>query len=87
MHRNDLNPSANRTMSVSHETRLVNERDAATILGLKVSTLRRWRWSGDGPPHHKIGNAVRYSPADLEAFIRAGRRNSTSDPDVAQAVE
>jgi hypothetical protein len=54
------------------------ERDAAAILCVKVPTLRRWRWSGKGPAFRKIGAAVRYHPADLEAFIEAGRRQSTS---------
>ncbi len=59
---------------------LVNEHVAASILGLKVGTLRRWRWAGfPHLPFHKIGSAVRYDPRDLAAFIDAGRRTSTSD--------
>lgn len=65
--------------------RLVNEHEAAELLGLKVATLRRWRWAGRGPAYRKIGAAVRYHPADLSAFADAGRRQSTSDlgPDAA----
>ncbi len=59
---------------------LVNETEAARILKLKVTTLRRWRWAGKGPRFVKIGAAVRYDLADLTATIEAGRRNSTSDP-------
>lgn len=59
--------------------RLVNERKAAERLGIKVCTIRRWHWSGDGPPFIKVGAAVRYDVVDLEAFIDAGRRTSTSD--------
>ncbi|MFO1127865.1 MAG: helix-turn-helix domain-containing protein [Rhodospirillales bacterium] len=59
---------------------LINETRAAQVLGLKVSTLRRWRWLGQGPRFIKVGTAVRYDPADVEAFIAAGRRRSTSDP-------
>ena len=59
---------------------LVNETEAARILNLKVTTLRRWRWAGKpNLPFHKIGAAVRYDPADLSAFIEAARRTSTSD--------
>ena len=59
---------------------LVNEAEAARMLGLSVKTLRRWRWAGRPPRFVKVGAAVRYDPADLEAFIEAGRRTSTSDP-------
>lgn len=59
---------------------LVNETEAARILALRVKTLRRWRWGGQGPPYLKIGGAVRYDPADLAAFIKSSRRHSTSDP-------
>ena len=60
--------------------RLHNEAEAADYLGLSVKTLRRWRWAGKGPRFLKLGGAVRYDPADLKAFIDAGRRTSTSDP-------
>ena len=58
---------------------LVNEHEAAARLGLKVSTLRRWRWAGKGVSFRKIGSAVRYVPADIAAFIEAGYRTSTSN--------
>ena len=60
--------------------RLLNEREAAQFLTLKVATLRRWRWSGSGPAFIKLGGAVRYDPADLESFEMSGRRSSTSGP-------
>ncbi len=60
--------------------RLLKEAEAAAILKLKVTTLRRWRWAGKGPRFVKVGAAVRYDSADLSAFIEAGRRSSTSDP-------
>lgn len=63
--------------------RLLNEHEAAGYLGLAVATLRRWRWSGDGPEHIKLGpargSAVRYSPQALAEFIAAGVRTSTTD--------
>lgn len=60
-------------------TRLLNESEAAEALGLKVATLRRWRWAGKPPRFLKIGSAVRYEPAELATFIQAARRTSTSD--------
>ena len=59
---------------------LLDEREAARRLGLQETTLRRWRWAGHPPKFLKIGSAVRYDPAEIEAFIKAARRTSTSDP-------
>jgi len=53
--------------------RLIDEHEAAAHLGLKVATLRRWRWARRGPPWIKVGAAVRYAPVDLEHFIESGR--------------
>ena len=66
---------------------LINETEAALRLGLSPTTLRRWRWAGKGPSFLKIGGAVRYELAILEAFIEASRRSSTSDPGTADLSE
>ena len=66
-------------MAHTDPSHLINEHEAAARLGLKVSTLRRWRWSGKGVSFRKIGSAVRYDPAEITAFIEVGRRTSTSD--------
>ena len=60
-------------------TRLLNEHETADALGLKVATLRRWRWAGKPPRFLKIGSAVRYDPQVLAEFIEAARRTSSSD--------
>ena len=73
--------------STSIASALVNEHEAARILGLSVKTLRRWRWAGNPPPFLKIGSAVRYDPTELAAFIEAGRRTSTADPGPEAAVQ
>lgn len=51
----------------------LREEQAADYLGLKSATLTRWRWSGSGPRYYKIGGAVRYRLADLDAFAVAPR--------------
>jgi predicted DNA-binding transcriptional regulator AlpA len=68
--------SDNRSSPQNH---LVDEKKAAEVLGLKVPTLRRWRWAGQGPQFIKLGSAVRYHPSELERFIEEGQRRSTSD--------
>ncbi|MDE2256875.1 MAG: helix-turn-helix domain-containing protein [Xanthomonadaceae bacterium] len=49
---------------------LVDEREAAAILGCAVQSLRNWRWKRTGPRVYKVGlRLVRYHRADLAAFI------------------
>ena len=60
--------------------RLLKENQAAELLSLEVSTLRRWRWAGTGPAFLKIGAAVRYDPAVLRSYLAERVRTSTSDP-------
>ncbi len=78
MNDSEVARSAEDPVSDSHEA-LMNEHEVAARLGLKVATLRRWRWAGRSPPYIKIGSAVRYHPPDIAAFIDAGRRASTTD--------
>jgi hypothetical protein len=65
--------------TIGRGTGLLNEKQAADLLNLKVPTLRRWRWAGKGPAFLKIGGAVRYDRADLHGFVASARRTSTSD--------
>lgn len=64
-------------------TERLNNREAADYLGLKAATLNKWRCHGDGPPFIKVGRLIRYRKTDLDAFLQAGARASTSDPGVA----
>ena len=68
------------TNTVDGPLRLLTEQDVATVLAVEPSTLRRWRWAGEGPCFRKIGSAVRYHPDDIKEFIEAATRRSTSDP-------
>lgn len=52
---------------------------AATYTGLAESTLEKMRVRGDGCPFIRIGRAVLYDPDDLDAWLAANRRRSTSD--------
>ena len=60
--------------------RLVNQHGAAHHLSVAVPTLRKWRVHGGGPIFLKLGRAVRYDVADLDAWVDACRRTSTSSP-------
>lgn len=53
---------------------------AAPYLGLSTSTLNKWRVTGLGPAYLKLGpRRVVYDRADLDAWLAASRRRSTSD--------
>ena len=66
-----------RSLETDH---LLHETEVAKILSMKVSTLRRWRWSGDGPRFIKVGAAVRYDPQTLKDYLAERERSSTYDP-------
>jgi len=58
---------------------LVTTQQAAAYLGgLKPNTLEGWRVSGKGVPFVKIGRLVRYRLEDLDAYLEAQIRTSTS---------
>ena len=58
---------------------LFKEAETAKILGVKVGTLRYWRWKGFGPRFVKLGNLVRYDPRELEQFLADHTCKSTSE--------
>lgn len=60
------------------KTQLLNEHQTAELLSVSPATLRRWRWAGQGPRFRKIGRTVRYAPEDIDAFVEAASRTSTS---------
>jgi len=60
--------------------RLLDVREAAVRLGLSKSTLDKMRCSGRGPRFIRATDrAIRYDPADLQAFADERRRRSTSE--------
>ena len=50
---------------------VVDEHTAAPYVGLAVSTLQKKRTLGGGPKFIKLGRAVRYRVADLDAWLAA----------------
>ncbi len=68
-------------MTVEHSpTPRLRPPAAAEFLGLSASTLAKMRLRGDGPIYSKAGSrAVVYDLADLESWLTARKRSSTSD--------
>jgi len=60
--------------------RFVRTPEAAQLLDLSPRTLEKHRCDGTGPIYHKLGGRVVYSVADLQAWIDACARQSTSGP-------
>jgi hypothetical protein len=59
--------------------KLLTVREAASYLRLAPVTLAKLRLTGGGPRFAKLGSRVFYDQAELDAFIDARMRRSTSD--------
>jgi hypothetical protein len=60
------------------QSQLVTEVDAAKLLCQSIRTLQKWRVTGYGPAHYKIGRNVRYRLNELNTWIDSRRRSHTS---------
>ena len=58
---------------------LLDQKQAARILGLSGRTLERHRRAGTGPRYARLGHLIRYCPNDLKEWIDSNLRNSTSE--------
>ena len=57
--------------------------EAANHLNVSKSFLEKLRLTGGGPRYAKLGKIVTYSAEDLDAWVEARTRTSTSEPDRA----
>ena len=64
---------------MSVPTSRLNVEAAAAYTGISASTLNKLRVFGGGPVFLKLGRRVAYDVADLDAWLTARRRRSTSD--------
>ena len=60
-------------------TDILNTKEAANYVRLGKPTLERFRISGGGPRYCKLGGAVRYRRADLDAWLESRLVRSTSE--------
>jgi predicted DNA-binding transcriptional regulator AlpA len=58
---------------------LLDEVQVAKLTGRAVPTLQKDRVRGTGPQFIKMGRLVRYRPADVDAWLSARVRRSTSE--------
>lgn len=66
------------------DLRLIDEGEAAELLGLNQHTLKMWRLAKEGPPYIKMGKRiVRYSVEDLMQWCGSNRIDNTQYKEVA----
>jgi predicted DNA-binding transcriptional regulator AlpA len=69
-----------RKTALADRPAVLNARDAASYLGVSISTLKAWRRTRMGPPHTMLGaRMVGYRTALLDAWLAS----RTIDPDRA----
>lgn len=66
------------------QRRMLRTDEAARYCGSSASTFEKLRLFGGGPRYVKLGRRVVYDQADLDAWLDANRRASTSDARRAQ---
>lgn len=59
---------------------LLKTAEAATHVGLAITTLEKMRVYGGGPKYLKLGRAVRYRVEHLDDWVNDRITCSTSDP-------
>ena len=64
---------------------LLDTDGVARICGLAPETLRRWRMTGVGPRFVRLGRAVRYRKAAVDAFLAGREYATTTEADMAGA--
>jgi predicted DNA-binding transcriptional regulator AlpA len=74
-----LNAASWRLAEACAMTTLHDVGATAKILGISKSSLNKWRLEGRGPRFIKIERRVRYSDDDIDAYLAARRRTSTSE--------
>jgi hypothetical protein len=58
---------------------LLTPEKTADLLGIKKQTLAVWRLKGSGPAYIKAGYRVLYSLDEINAWLAARTRTSTSE--------
>jgi excisionase family DNA binding protein len=65
-------------MPQANAQKLMTEGEVANFLGVDQSTIRRWRYEGNGPHFIRLGKkAIRYSYDDLQEHLSANRHKCT----------
>lgn len=63
-------PATQPGSSLSEREELWSLADVAAFLRVPEATIYRWRYTGTGPPSHKVGKHLRFFPTEVEAWVR-----------------
>jgi predicted DNA-binding transcriptional regulator AlpA len=63
-----------------------NTNGAAAFMGVSPSTLSKWRMTGGGPHYVQAGRRIVYRRQDIDAWLAARVKRSTSDPGQGKAA-
>jgi predicted DNA-binding transcriptional regulator AlpA len=66
-------------MAVETSAEYLNTKQLEARSSVSASTWAKRRLTGDGPPFRKIGKSVRYFWPDVQSWLEAKTRTSTSD--------
>jgi DNA-binding transcriptional regulator YhcF (GntR family) len=83
LYREPLIPPSEEDQSMSTRTTIepvFDTRAAAPLLGVRPSTLEKWRCQGKGPRFIKSGFLVIYRLRDINDYLNTQSRKSTADP-------
>lgn len=65
---------------INHNGKLKTEHEVATLLNIKVTTLRSWRTKGlKDLPFVRVGRCIRYDPGDVDDYIERNKFISTTE--------
>lgn len=59
--------------------KLLNEKEAAYMLGCSIFKMQKDRRIGSPIPYIKVGRSVKYRVADIEYYLQQQSFNSTSE--------
>ncbi len=62
---------------------LLDQKQAAQLLGVSPKTMEAWRVRGFGPKFIKVGRLCRYLESSLLDFVHDQERRSTSETETA----
>lgn len=58
--------------------RLLSPKELAEYLGIPLSTIYKWNYSGEGPRRLKLGKHCRYRTADVDRWLDSQQTTSAA---------